>query len=149
MNPWTHASLHPKWHLDRFSRFAGFTVVTSRHSVRQTTLRRDICSSSPHLLYDDRGALIIFFRSKTDLPLTTLLISLRIIANEVAYVGCVCVAFQVIADSLTTAHKSTGQTVGTGYWELNVLTRRVVCFFAADSSDFFVAPISVKFDKDE
>ena len=33
-----------KKHLERFSRFAGFTVVTNR----QTTLHHDVCSSSLH-----------------------------------------------------------------------------------------------------
>jgi len=37
--PWSHHPNHqPKRHLDRFSRFAGLTIVTDRRTDRQTTL---------------------------------------------------------------------------------------------------------------
>jgi len=35
---------NPKWHLDRFSRFAGLTIATDRHTDRQT-----IGDNRPHL----------------------------------------------------------------------------------------------------
>ena len=31
-----HRSPHPKWHLERFSRFTGLTIVTDRQTDRQT-----------------------------------------------------------------------------------------------------------------
>jgi len=40
----------PKWHLERFSRFAGLTIVTGRPSDRPTDRPRySVCNSSPHL----------------------------------------------------------------------------------------------------
>ena len=34
--PWAHSSPQPKVHLDRFSRFAGLTIVTDRRTDRET-----------------------------------------------------------------------------------------------------------------
>ena len=39
---WVHLIPQPKWHLDRFSCFAGFTTVTDRP-------RYSVCNNKPHL----------------------------------------------------------------------------------------------------
>jgi len=39
MIPWAHPSPQPKWHLDRFSYFAGLTTVTD-HATRAARIGR-------------------------------------------------------------------------------------------------------------
>jgi len=44
MVPWAHLSQQPKWHIDRFSRFAGLTIVTDRQTARYS-----VCNNRPHV----------------------------------------------------------------------------------------------------
>jgi len=50
MVPLVHPSPQPKWHLDRFSCFAGLTIATDQQTDRQTeTPRYSVCNNRPHL----------------------------------------------------------------------------------------------------
>jgi len=57
MVPWAQPSPQPKWHLNRFSRFAGLTTVTDQqtdHTTRLVTIGRIyVCSTAmwPKIVY--------------------------------------------------------------------------------------------------